>query len=231
MGSDEIPTIPVPGRQLSRKVGLDLSYKSGRIVFMPKFSVYVPDDLWTEVQESYPGEKVSEVMQRGLRNLVSSAAATPRVSKFPSDVRERIEAIKARLTDDARADYKLGYEGGLDVADELKLHHFMSLIEENFDVARWLKPYVAGAQGDVIQGFQPAHWLNTAAKTLGYLAAPVDYDDFNFSPTTARLRGFRDALRDVTTAIETLPLQGLEIEPESEQEGGEPVVSDRDEPK
>lgn len=174
---------------------------------MPKFSVYVPDELWNEVREAFPGEKVSEMMQRALRGLVNSTAASPALTRFPNDVRERIETIKSRLEEDARAEYTAGYAGGLDVADELKLRHFTSLIEANFDVERWLKPYVEGAKYELRQGIQPAHWLNTAAGTLGYLAAPVDYDGYNFSPTTARLRGFRDALRDVTTVVESLPLE------------------------
>jgi hypothetical protein len=45
-------------------------------------------------------------------------------------------------------------------------------------------------------------WLWKTAEALGSLADPIGFDDFTFTPTKARQRGFTDAMRELWSALE-----------------------------
>lgn len=48
----------------------------------------------------------------------------------------------------------------------------------------------------------PWWWLRRTADALGTMADPIGYDQFSFTPTLARQRGYIDALRELWSAIE-----------------------------
>ena len=45
-------------------------------------------------------------------------------------------------------------------------------------------------------------WLWKSAEALGTIADPIDRDEYSFTPTVARQRGFIDAMRDLWDALE-----------------------------
>ena len=60
--------------------------------------------------------------------------------------------------------------------------------------SQWAK-YMAKKQ-------QPWWWLDRTADALGMMADPIGYDQFAFTPTQPRQRGYIDAMRELWSAIE-----------------------------
>lgn len=73
-------------------------------------------------------------------------------------------------------------------------------------------------------------WLKSAADALGSMADPIGFDNWNFTPPTPRVRGFRDALRDVWSGVEGSHVSASPSEPKGRPEG-DAAVSDEDEPE
>ncbi|MHB8641641.1 MAG: hypothetical protein ACYDA3_01960 [Gaiellaceae bacterium] len=63
-------------------------------------------------------------------------------------------------------------------------------------------PRSAAWQKAMAKKNQPWWWLRRTADALGTMADPIGYDEFSFTPTLARQRGYIDALRELWSAIE-----------------------------
>ncbi len=227
---------------------------------MPRFSVYIPGELFEQAKTLEGSENTSALVQRGLQRLVDDEKATPPYAQRPERSFERIIEVRERLLAEARADYERGYALALEAASAMSLHVLNSLVEQNFDLEKWLKPFKNGARYDLIQNSGPPiqdpeegkhallnmaaapplsadafkssewWWLWKTAEALGELANPMDFDEFMFTPTQARQRGYSDAMFELWSAIEepgsswsdTLAeLAKLEEEhPRQQEEGG-----------
>lgn len=214
---------------------------------MPKVSVYVPDELLEQAKKLNDSDNTSRLIQRGLERLVEEHTRVPSYAKTPTRSYEQIVEVRDRLLAQAREDYEFGYTVALDAASAMPLHVINDLATANFDLAVWLKPYVAGRRYELVQkarpvsnevdqdavvqelkaagdrraaqqppngerarqfmkymakAKQPWWWLDRTADALGMMADPIGYDEFAFTPTLPRQRGYIDAMRELWSAIE-----------------------------
>src|SRR5690242_12075232 len=82
---------------------------------MPKFSIYVPNDLWARAESINPGAKPSAVVQDALERLVGGQARRPALQTFSDSLLEHRRQVLAKATERAQGAYLAGYETGLNV--------------------------------------------------------------------------------------------------------------------
>ena len=90
---------------------------------MPKFSVYVPDGLWEEVQRTQRGLNMSHVVQDALTRLVGDPATFKRPDLEP----ERMAGIRSRLQREAQALHEKGYQAGVRASELLDFEQLSRL--------------------------------------------------------------------------------------------------------
>jgi hypothetical protein len=210
-------------------------------------TVYIPDDLHEKAQAVTGERKTSRLVQLGLRRLVDEnrkppAYVTPR--NFVSTL--RVQQLRDRLAAQAREDYELGYQVGLQTAGEMPFSAMDDLAASDFDLSPWLARHRQEAKREVAAAgvaLQPPYyvvpqnpipvatstrWLWTAARALGTLALRTDSEANDFTPTQPRQRGFVDALRDVWAAIESPGLNEADTGDDSDanERGGENADED-----
>ncbi|MHB8696350.1 MAG: hypothetical protein ACYDHH_34490 [Solirubrobacteraceae bacterium] len=199
---------------------------------MARLSVYVPDELLEHAKALAGSENTSALIQRGLQRLVDDEKATPPYARRPEQSFQQIIDLRERLLAEARADYEVGYSIALEAATGMSLHVLNHFVEQNFDLEKWLKSFMAAALDDLIQNSGPPiedpkeigkalleraagppltpdafkssdwWWVWKTAEALGKFASPMDFDEFMFTPTQARQRGYSDALFELWSAIE-----------------------------
>ncbi len=105
---------------------------------MPKFSVYVPDELWDSARAAEPHLNPSQLMQTALRRFVGEATARPVFTRErPADSRAQVAAVRAQLAQRARERYEAGYQQGLALATTLPWEALDQLAELEWDLTRW----------------------------------------------------------------------------------------------
>jgi hypothetical protein len=157
--------------------------------------------------------------------------AGPRYSERPPEVRERLEKVKARLTENAREEYQLGYVAAVGIAEQLQHHQLERLARQNFDVLRWLREYTDHVRELALEAEPPGPpddermtqrmlvlvgaaspeagvetkfpWLARAAEVIGDAANAPKIEEWSFIAPGARIRGFTDALRDIWNDVES----------------------------
>ena len=117
---------------------------------MPKRSVYIPDGLWSEIQEQVHGlnRSVSEIVQTSLRQAFSTARTHPPASTDAFNPRHRtvdpdtLNRLKERFQSQAQAAYDEGHRFGGEIAGRLSWTEMDSLAR-----ARWRHPRKEGDIG------------------------------------------------------------------------------------
>lgn len=209
---------------------------------MARLSVYIPDELLKQARTVAGGrsgpaadaENTSQLIQRALQRFVDEESR-PSYAHAPADAARRLAAVRDRLLAEARKDYELGYTVAVEAAGKMPLFVLNSLVREDFDLERWLKPFRSGYNHDLVERTRevppvpieevdeafrralrdgtlnadpapdrddPWWWLFKSAEALGWLANPIDFDVYAFTPTSARQRGYLDAMRAVWSAVE-----------------------------
>ena len=167
---------------------------------MPKLSVYVSDELWEQARQVDPLANQSQLVQRGLGCLLKDRSSDP--SPLPEGADERIGALREVFAAQARAEYETGYTGALRAAEAIPWYALEDLANARFDTRRWIESIRKSAGAGAAYGEQSPGWLGAIAKSLGILADPIGFDEYSFTPTRARIRGFGDALRAVWEAVD-----------------------------
>ena len=167
---------------------------------MPKLSVYVADELWEKACQVDPLANRSQLVQRGLERLLQDRSGGP--TPVPEGAAAKIGALRDVFTAQARAEYEAGYAGALEAAEAMPWYALEGLANTRFDTRRWIGQIQRSAASNAAHGEQVPKWLYSIAKTLGDLADPIGFDEYSFTPTRARIRGFGDALRAVWDAVD-----------------------------
>jgi len=195
-------------------------------------TVYIQDELLQRAQALLPEVNPSQLVQRGLAQLIEDLQGPIYGSTRLDAVASDIERLRDHFALEAKAEYESGYRKALAAADSLSWRLLEELAENHNDLKRVLRPYVNGATQDAMNApsisieqvnellenaangnlersvqsadneEKPWAWLYRLARDLGSMADPIGYDDFSFDPTRAFLRGYGDALYAVWAAVE-----------------------------
>jgi len=195
-------------------------------------TVYIQDELLQRAQALLPDINPSQLVQRGLAQLLEDFQGPVYASARLDAVASDIERLRDHFALEAKAEYERGYRKALAAADSLSWRLLEELAENHNDLKRVLRPYVNGATQDAMNApsismeqvnellenadngkleksvqsadneEKPWAWLYRLARDLGSMADPIGYDDFSFDPTRAFLRGYGDALYAVWAAVE-----------------------------
>src|SRR5262245_61589124 len=95
---------------------------------MPKFTVYIPDELWTEAAQADKGSNASQLVQAALRDRLVRARATAPMS---AELTELFEKTAAAVEANGRREYDAGYRFGLNVAAGLAWTHLAELADSD----------------------------------------------------------------------------------------------------
>lgn len=107
---------------------------------MPKFSVYVPDDLWEQARAAEPELNPSQLMQTALRRYVGRSAGRPAFTRErPSDSQALVANAREQLLLRARQRYEEGYQHGLKLVTDLPWESIDRLSRHNWDLNLWLQ--------------------------------------------------------------------------------------------
>lgn len=190
---------------------------------MPKLSVYVPDELWEKACQVDPLANRSQLIQRALEGLLQGRTSEP--SPLPQGAAEKISALREVFAAQAREEYETGYAGALEAAEAIPWHALERFANERFDTRRWIGRVRESVQTGIAYGEGEVPWVYAIAKSLGDLADPIGYDQFSFTPTRARIRGFGDALRAVWESVdlETLGLVTTDPGDAADQDATDPA--------
>ena len=172
-----------------------------------KATIYVPDELWERAKQSHAIANTSQLIQQALSVLADSRAKGPDyAAELPENVAETMAAVRDHYSQEARARFGVGYRAGLAYLDEGKApwHAIQALEEADFDIKRWLAPWVRSFLDDSTNGRRAdwPHWLAILGKDeyLGQIGRPIEGD--GWYPDRTYLQGFAGALRDVWRAVE-----------------------------
>jgi hypothetical protein len=166
--------------------------------------------------------------------LVDDEERLPNYAQSPEQSAQQIAQLRERLLTEARQDYERGYAVALEAASGMSLHIINALVDDGFDLQRWLGPYKMGFHEEATQTGTPIEdpeeikqailasgnapppsddrfkssewwWLWKTAEALGNVADPIGFDQYSFTPTKARQRGYIDAMRELWAAVEEAP--------------------------
>lgn len=106
-------------------------------VSMPRFSIYVPDELWERSRATGGVESPSQLVQKALAEMVSRRAtsALPLAQGVEID-RERLAKIEAAKRSEVAELYGAGLEHGLRIAEALPFEVLDWLHRFDFDLDR-----------------------------------------------------------------------------------------------
>jgi hypothetical protein len=161
---------------------------------MPKFSIYVPDDLWVSAQAAQPEAKPSPLVQTALRRLVDSESRKSYAS-LPADVLAERERVLAIVTGRARKSYVAGYRIGLMFIEEFPWDAIEDFQRVGWDIESWtnsVENYEIPVRGEEGRRWDfDTFWEYCAEGELESSLAASE------PPTGAIREGFVDAFRDV----------------------------------
>src|SRR5713101_992479 len=186
---------------------------------MPKLSVYIPDDLWNRAQEAAGEHNTSQLIQRALQLMVERTAGGTYKESRPLGSEQTLAILKDVYSEEARAHLLRGYQSALNYLSAYRVpwHAFQDLSDRDFDLKRWLQPWINGfLDGVGSPEWNPPElpdWFKALGQDvyLGEFAKPIDGD--GFYPDRTYLDGFGRAMRDVWRSVEFGP------EPQQESEG------------
>jgi hypothetical protein len=164
-------------------------------VTVPKFSVYVPDDLWDRARKDAPGSSTSQLVQDGLRCLAQRGQRP--IFEPPEIAPEVMEGLRESLRAKASASYRAGYARGIAAASKLDW--------ETLDL-------VAQCEWDLQQIGKLADWRTGEPVGEEVVEALTSAGLPTFSGAVLD-RGWLDALRAVWQLV---------LEPEDRQNEGTP---------
>lgn len=185
---------------------------------MAKLTVYVPDDLLDRARLHFPSANTSQVVQRGLEQLVGAGAAA--YERRPAGTEDLLAAARDRLVPAAAAEYEDGYRRALSSLDDTFWDLLDSFASHGFDLRRTIAGWAAGAldleMAAAPEGACLPAWWGPIVRDLGSLADKSGRVDY--CPTDAFVRGYGAALRDAWNSVENPPRSG----PAQEGETAEP---------
>lgn len=107
---------------------------------MPKFSVYVPDDLWEQARAAEPELNPSQLMQTALRRHVGRSAGRPAFTRVrPQDSQALVANVRDQLMQRARQRYEEGYRHGLELLIEVPWEAIDQLARHDWDLNAWAR--------------------------------------------------------------------------------------------
>jgi hypothetical protein len=164
---------------------------------MPKFSIYIPDDLWTDAQAAEPEAKASALVQGALKRLID-AKGRKGYASLPDDVMEARARVFAQAAERARESYVNGYRIGLRFIEEFPWEAIEDFQRVGWDIARWddelsNAEYECGEDenGKTLVYDFDSFWNGFAQEVLFSSLAQLE------RPAGSLCEGFIDAFRDV----------------------------------
>lgn len=137
--------------------------------------------------------------------MISSAGTLGFSVSRPTDAEDSFELARRHLAAEARSRFELGYRAGLDTSQKLPQWSIESLaITYRWDVQKWANSFastnVAVDMGRLPEEFrQDRNFIQALGDALGTYLSP--YFDDAFTPDTAYVRGFSQAMRDLWTSV------------------------------
>jgi hypothetical protein len=164
---------------------------------MPKFSIYIPDDLWTDAQAAEPATKASALVQGALRRLID-AKGRKGYASLPDDVMEARARVFAQAAERARESYVNGYRIGLRFVEEFPWEAIEDFQRVGWDIAEWdaelsdaAYPCGKDKDGNTLVYDFDSFWNGFAQEVLSSFMAQQE------RPAGPLREGFIDAFRDV----------------------------------
>ena len=164
-----------------------------------KMSVYVPDELWEEVQAQDKDLRISQFLQQTLRDRYGARSKRPYATLGEFESRNADVARKAILKQLTEA-YRVGYQLGIDFATELPWQAFRDFFDLDWDAAAWRKDfdereYELTQQENADGTPFVADWdISMDFLFMDHESVPVSADGV---PKGIWGEGFVDAIRDV----------------------------------
>lgn len=158
---------------------------------MPKFSIYVPDDLWTAVLAASPDVKPSPLVQAALKRLVDDRSLSAR-AQLPEAVIVQRDRVVRRAAAQAAGRYVDGYQIGLSFIEELPWAAIEDFDRIGLDIDEW-DPFLSTYGKNFSD-----EWRDHSADVLESFIAQDE------KPTGMLRDGFLDAFRDVLAAAKSL---------------------------
>jgi hypothetical protein len=101
-----------------------------------KTSVYIPDDLWAQVQQSLPDTGASQLLQECLRSKI--VQKPPAYAVVTEDLRLRSDVVAQESQAKLISAYQRGYALGLDVFAAIPTYELLSVLAmKDFDLNRF----------------------------------------------------------------------------------------------
>jgi hypothetical protein len=111
----------------------------------------MPDDLYERAKELPGGDNMSQLVQSGLQRLLDDRRRPPSYAHEPEQGLDLVVAAQKRLLVEAREDYAIGYTAALEAATGMPLRVVNALVDDDFDLKKWLDPFVRGASHDLME--------------------------------------------------------------------------------
>lgn len=105
-----------------------------------KVSVYIPDDLWQQVQQQDADFKLSPFVQQGLRDRFGARSERP-YAKLGDIQQRNVAAARTRILDQMTGAYQAGYNIGLDFAQQLPWRAFVDFESAGWDLETWRRDF------------------------------------------------------------------------------------------
>jgi hypothetical protein len=99
---------------------------------MPKFSIYVPDEMWAEVVKAGSDQNPSQIVQAALSDRLEQARRSTQIS---GELEALLEETVSAVAETGRNEFEDGYKRGLHIAAALKWEHLRELARS--DPASW----------------------------------------------------------------------------------------------
>jgi hypothetical protein len=166
-----------------------------------KASVYVPDELWEQVQKSDSDLRLSTFLQEALRERFAPRADRP-YAELGEAQRRNATSTRRVVLGQMRKAYQAGYDVGLEFAKQLPWRAIADLEVAGWDIRGWRKNFDEEEYEIVNRG--TGNWDPTA-EAMGWddviaiateHGAPFPTTDDGV-PLGIPGEGFADALRDV----------------------------------
>jgi hypothetical protein len=84
----------------------------------------------------------------------------------PDDAVDQIAEQRDRLLREAQHDYEVGFSGAIAAASEMSLHVINALVDNNFDLHKWLQPFRSGYEHELMARMKPGKELSSAQTLL-----------------------------------------------------------------
>jgi hypothetical protein len=162
---------------------------------MPKFSIYIPDELWEKALATAPDTKPSTLVQAALRRMIASQGPRLSLANFSDAMLEERRKVLAKVAAKAREAYLSGYQVGLRVMadDELSWQAIEDFERLGWDFEAWKNEF-SGWYGQ-----NWGEWWDGYGQEVetGITDSGIQAEQ---GPTGAVLEGLIDAFKDLRAA-------------------------------